>query len=675
MDFFAHQDRARRNTSWLVGLMVVAFFVTVVLVYMVAIAVLNSSQPTPPQGLICRGSWWQLDVFLLVTAGVGVVIGGGSLYKSLQLSGGGEKLAEMLGGRRLPPDAIDTLERKVLNIVEEMAIASGTAVPPVYLLDKESGINAFAAGLDIDSAVIGITRGAAETLSRDELQGVVAHEFSHILHGDMRLNLRLISIVHGILVLGLIGYYTVRLVGSSRRGRSNNKDGGVQAALLLFGLSLMVIGYVGTFFGTLIKAAVSRQREFLADASAVQFTRNPDGIAGALARIATADGSKLETPRAAEASHMFFASGLWTLFATHPPLPERIARIDAKKAALLGDAAIMGGSGMPVTGVAGFGGAATLTQLVTAPALLEPADRSAALGTATRSAIDAIGDPTAADIAHAHELLTALPTRLRDAAHDPFGCRGVVYALLLSDDPNIRHLQFEMLATRAESAVCQETQQLSLLTDTLPHELRLMLIDTAIGTLRNLSMEQYRSFRAAVESLVNADRRLDLFEWVLQKILLRHLDPFFGVGPKSRKKRKAGSRDVAVLLSCLAHAGTASSAEALAAFRRGAAATNLRGLELLSTEQSKLAVLGDAVDALAQIKPKFKKRVVEAVAATIAHDGVITATEAELLRGVSDALGCTMPPLQGARSDITSSKVGHETNTKIAKSPGGKCRG
>ena len=167
MDFFAHQDRARRNTSWLVGLMVVAFFVTVVLVYMVAIAVLNSSQPTPPQGLIGRGSWWQLDVFLLVTAGVGVVIGGGSLYKSLQLSGGGEKLAEMLGGRRLPPDAIDPLERKVLNIVEEMAIASGTAVPPVYLLDKESGINAFAAGLDIDSAVIGITRGAAETLSRD----------------------------------------------------------------------------------------------------------------------------------------------------------------------------------------------------------------------------------------------------------------------------------------------------------------------------------------------------------------------------------------------------------------------------------------------------------------------------------------------------------------------------
>ena len=653
MDFFAHQDRARRNTRWLVGLMVVAFVATVVLVYVLVIAVVLGGQQGDAQaagGLLGRTSWWQPDLFVLVTSGVTFVIGGGSLYKSAQLSGGGEKLAEMLGGRRLSPDARDPLERKVLNIVEEMAIASGTAVPPVYLLDSESGINAFAAGLDIDSAVIGITRGAVEQLSRDELQGVVAHEFSHILHGDMRLNLRLIAIVHGILVLGLLGYYAMRIAASSGGSRrsSNKEGGGAVAAILLLGLALMIIGYVGTFFGSLIKAAVSRQREFLADASAVQFTRNPGGISGALARIASANGSKLETPRAAEASHMFFASGLWTLFATHPPLTERIARIDASKAALLAESGASGLATGPTAagtaGVAGFaGGPAAASPQTTPPTAPIPTAGRAE----PRSAIDSIGDPTAADIAHAHELLASLHPQLREAAHDPFGCRGVVYALLLDDDPNVRHQQFELLENLAEPAACEATRQLSLLIDTLPREQRLMLVDTAVGTLRNLSPQQYARFRHAVEALVQADRRLDLFEWVLQKILLRHLDPVFGIKPERSRRRKASGRDVAVLLSCLAHAGGSSPDDAARAFHRGADATGLSGLQLLPRDQARLNELGEAVDAIARIKPKSKRRIIEAIAATVTHDGVITATEAELLRGVADALGCPMPPLQG----------------------------
>ena len=649
MDFFAHQDRARRNTRWLVGLMVVAFVATVVLVYVVAVAVVLGGHDSDLQragGPFDRTNWWQPDLFVLVTAGVSFVIGGGSLYKTLQLSGGGEKLAEMLGGRRLPPDARDPLERKVLNIVEEMAIASGTPVPPVYLLDHETGINAFAAGLDLDSAVIGITRGAVEQLSRDELQGVVAHEFSHILHGDMRLNLRLIAIVHGILVLGLIGYYAMRLAAASGgRRRSNNKEGGgAIAAIILLGLALMIIGYVGTFFGSLIKAAVSRQREFLADASAVQFTRNPGGIAAALARIATADGSKLETPRAAEASHMFFASGLWTLFATHPPLAERIARIDASKAALLAEASPAAATAATPAGMAGFAGGAGAA----APPASPPTVIPSAVRTEPRSAVTAIGDPTAADIAHAHERLAALDPRLRDAAHDPFGCRGVVYALLLDADPHIRHQQFELLASLAEPAACEETRRLSLLIDTLPRDLRLMLIDTSIGTLRNLSPQQYGRFREAVEALVQADRQLDLFEWVLQKILLRHLDPVFGIKPERGHRGKASSRDVAVLLSCLAHAGGSSPEDVRQSFALGAKTTGLRGLELVPRSQARLDDLGRAVDTLARLKPKSKRKVVEAIAETVSHDGIITDTESELLRGVADALGCPIPPLLGA---------------------------
>lgn len=649
MDFFAHQDRARRNTRLLIGLMVAAYVVTVVLIYAVAVAVLvgtNQNLADSSEVTIDPAGWWLPDIFLLVTAGVSFVIGGGSLYKTLQLSGGGEKLAEMLGGRRLLPDARDPLERKVLNIVEEMAIASGTAVPPVYLLDNETGINAFAAGLDIDSAVIGITRGAAETLSRDELQGVVAHEFSHILHGDMRLNLRLIAIVHGILVLGLLGYYMLRIFATGRRRRSD-KEGGLQAGIMLFGLALMIIGYVGTFFGSLIKAAVSRQREFLADASAVQFTRNPAGIAGALARIASPEGSKMETPRAAEASHMFFSSGLWTLFATHPPLQERISRIDAATAALLPDASSPQGSATGTASLAGMAGLAPSPPPQTAG--MAPAPASPPVP--TRSAVQAIGDPTAADIAHAHELLDALPQQLRNAAHDPFGCRGLVYALLLDDDPNIRHQQFELLASLAEPAACEQTRHLSLLVDDQPREQRLMLVDTAIGTLRNLSSNQYQRFRTAVAALVQADKKLDLFEWVLQKILLRHLDPHFAATPQQGKRRKPSSRDVSVLLSCLAHSGTSSPEEAAAAFQRGAEATGLKGLSLLATSDAHLTALGEAVDALAALKPKSKRRVVEAIAAIVSHDGVITTTEAELLRGVADALGCPMPPLLGAVTD------------------------
>jgi Zn-dependent protease with chaperone function len=638
MDFFAHQDRARRNTRWLVWLMVLAYVGTILLVYSVVVAGFMGAparQASSVGELHLRQGWWQPDVFLLVTTGVSSVIGGGSLYKSLQLSGGGSTLAEMLGGRRLTPSTTDPLERKVLNIVEEMAIASGTAVPPVYLLDNEHGINAFAAGFDIDSAVIGITRGAAETLTRDELQGVVAHEFSHILHGDMKLNLRLIAIVHGILVLGLIGYYMMRIFASGRQRRSD-KDGGFQAAVVIFGLALMIIGYVGTFFGSLIKAAVSRQREFLADASAVQFTRNPGGIAGALARIATADGSKLETPRAAEASHMFFASGLSSLFATHPPLLDRISRINASQAALLAQTISEAKeSATTMAGIAGFAGPTAAVPL--APSRSEPL-----------AAVAAIGEPTAADIAHAHQLLESIHPQLREAAHDPFGCRGVIYALLLDDDPNIRHRQFQILEGNAEPAACEETRRHTLLIDSLRREQRLTLVDTAIGTLRNLSPAQYQRFRSCIESLVQADQRLDLFEWVLQKILLRHLDPVFNMEPKTRKARKAAGSDVAVLLSCLAHVGSSSEEEAAAAFQRGVSATGLDGLSLLPSTASRLDALSRAVDTLAHIKPKSKRKVVEAVALTVAHDGVITITEAELLRGVADALGCPMPPLLGA---------------------------
>lgn len=273
MNFFEHQDRARRKTGMLVWLFIVAVAGLIAGTYVLIMSLyLGGLEQASQQreALINQfgpDTFWRPDILLGVALAVFLVVGGGSLFKTAQLSGGGEPLALSLGGRRLLNDSGDQVERKVLNVVEEMALASGLPVPPVFMMDREQGINAFAAGYQPEDAVIGVTRGCVEQLSRDELQGVIAHEFSHILNGDMRLNIRLIGIVHGILLVGLIGYYTLRIAAASSGRRSSNNKGGGGLAFLGLGLGLMAIGFIGTLIGNLIKAAVSRQREFLADAS------------------------------------------------------------------------------------------------------------------------------------------------------------------------------------------------------------------------------------------------------------------------------------------------------------------------------------------------------------------------------------------------------------------------
>ncbi len=330
MNFFESQDRVRKHTALLVVLFVLAVITLIVmtnLLVMIVFGFINSEQ-LRDGGTFLRQMDWR--TFAAVSAGVGVVVLAGSLYKILALSGGGKVVAESLGGQLIPQDTRDPNQRKLLNVVQEMAIASGTPAPPVYLLANEPGINAFAAGFSPRDAVIGVTQGAIDHLSRDQLQGVIAHEFSHIFNGDMRLNLRLMGVLNGILILGILGYYLLYSASFSRGRRSNDQGA---AAMLALAIGLIVIGFAGTFFGGLIKAAVSRQREFLADASAVQFTRNPNGIAGALKRIGGLEsGSKVENPGAPEVSHAFFAQGvsgfMQGLSATHPPLAERILRID-----------------------------------------------------------------------------------------------------------------------------------------------------------------------------------------------------------------------------------------------------------------------------------------------------------------------------------------------------------
>ena len=614
----------------LFGFAVVALGVTL---YALAVALMGFQGQDPRTGaLLLDFDWWDPELLGGVALGVLIVVGGGSLYKISQLRAGGRVVAEQLGGRLLHPDTRDHGERMLQNVVEEMAIASGTPTPPVYLLEGEQGINAFAAGFSPNDAVVGVTRGAVEQLDRDELQGVIAHEFSHIMNGDMRLNIRLMGVLHGILIIGIIGYFLFRSAMWSSMARRSRDNSGM--AFLALGVGLIAIGSLGTFFGNWIKASVSRQREFLADASAVQFTRNPLGLAGALKRIGgLAEGSLIASPNAPEASHLFFGQalrgGLQSIFATHPPLGERIARLDPSFAA---EQSTKAGAG--AAQAVGVSGVAAL-----APAAVEPARL------AVEHAVRDIGTPTPAHLAYAGELVRSLPEPLRHAAHEAYGARAVVYSLVIDADPQARTRQLARLDGFAEPGVADLTRRLLPLAESLPAHARMPLIDMTLPALRDLSSQQYGVFRANLEELVRADDKIDLFEWTLQRILLAHLTPAFERVRAPRVKHttlKAVRESSRVLLSALSLARAG--AEPKEAWGRAASALGVLQPKLSATECS-LARIDDALFALSHTSPAIKKQLLHACADYIAEDGSVSVAEAELLRATADTLGCPMPPL------------------------------
>jgi Zn-dependent protease with chaperone function len=640
-NFFENQDTARRNTKRLVVLFCLAVVAIAGMLYLLAVLLTGVERTDPITGqTLISPVWWQPDLAAGVAIATAIVVGGGSLYKIAQLRSGGSVVAEALGGALIPQATRDPDERRLLNVVEEMAIASGIPTPPVYLLRQEEGINAFAAGFGPSDAVIGVTRGCVQQLSRDELQGVIAHEFSHILSGDMGLNIRLMGVLHGILIIGIIGYFLLRssfYAGSGRRSNSRDNSG---IAMLAAGVGLMIIGFLGTFFGSLIKASVSRQREFLADASAVQFTRNPAGIAGALKRIAGYDeGSILASPNAPEASHLFFSQGLrgglQMLFATHPPLEERIRRLDPSWRPRAAPE-----RGLPtreaVVGTAGFAAGG-------------PAPESAYRGAREDgSAIEQVGQPSPAHIDYAADLVRRLPAPVRDAARDPYGARAVIYALLINREDAPRERQLEQLTRFGEAGIERETLRLLPTAESLEARYRLPLIDIALASLHALSHAQYRAFKNNLNALVAADEKIELFEWVLQRMVVTHLRPHFE-RVKPPRIRKIPPRNLAgpcaVAVSILAHAGNPSEAEVRAAFGSGAAQLSDIEVALLPRERAGLRELDRALELLAQADPATRQQILAACAACIAADQKVTEAEGELLRAIADGISCPMPPL------------------------------
>jgi len=644
MNFFESQDRVRKNTFQLVFLFILAVVTLIImtnLLVMIVFGYINSEQMQDGRTLLQQMDW---RTFAAVSAGIGVVVSVGSLYKIMALSAGGKTVAEALGGKLIPPNTDDLKQRKLLNVVEEMAIASGTPAPPVYLLADEPGINAFAAGFSPRDAVIGVTQGTIDRLSRDQLQGVIAHEFSHIFNGDMRLNIRLMGVLNGILIIGIIGYYILYSTFYSRRGRSSGKGAG---GIMALAIGLMVIGFAGTFFGGLIKAAVSRQREYLADASAVQFTRNPDGIAGALKRIGGLEfGSKVANPGAPEVSHAFFAQGIsgfmQSLSATHPPLAKRILRIDPHWNGEFDSS----DKTDPPRDEEEAGKKEPMTREELAKKVATAVTGAAMADVA--NAIDQIGNPNQKTINYARSLISELPMVVKEAAREPHGARAVIYSLVLDPGREVRGRQLKHLQEFADPDVFVLTQKLIPEMDELDIKYRLPLIDIVIPALKQLSIGQYKSFRENLIALIEMDSRVDLLEWSLQKILFNHLDgQFFKLTHTKARYSHLGrlKKEIELILSVMAYAGHQDQNNVEEAFRAAAGTLKFSGLQLMEKNEISILDLDRCLQKLAELKPLAKPQLLKACAASVVHDQKISPVEVELLRAFSDVLDCPMPPI------------------------------
>lgn len=625
MDFFQAQEHARRQSHLLVGLFAAAVLSIIIGVYLTLMIL----------GGVGLGTGLGFDpiTFGVVAVGTLGLIGGGSLVRTAQLRKGGPAVAELMGGRAVDPATRDPRERQLMNVVEEMSLASGMPVPAVYVMDGEPGINAFAAGYTIHDAAVAVTRGTLQKLNREELQGVVAHEFSHILNGDMRLNVRLIGLLFGILLLAVVGRGLLR--GQMVRRRRENQAG------LFLGLALVALGYVGVFFGKLIKAAVSRQREFLADAAAVEFTRNPRGIAGALEKIGRDhDGSRIQDHHAEELSHLFFSNGMGSAFArslaTHPPIEERIQRLDPRSRPspeLEGAPERRPSSGSARAGATGLAGVAPLTGFASPAAVRR-----------------AVGSTGPNQVARAGELLRLIPDGLREAAHDKCGAQALVLGLLGGPDhPSEEARKLE--GARLGSEVATTLAGLRPALARLPIEARLPLIDLSMSALHGLSEKEGRALATAADRVVRANGDVRPFDFVLTHILWRHLP---GRGRRGRRSGRAIrsmegiGREVALVLSAFAWEAGRSPDEVTVRFERGAAvlaSDHASTFRLVPHEAVSFPELDRALERIERAKLEIRGRVLEACAAVILTDGVTPPEQVELLRGVAESLELPLSPL------------------------------
>ena len=638
MNFFDAQDQARRTSRRLVFAYIVSTLLIVAGVTLVITFVLS--------GFSHEGKGLTFGAYVAQDPGVPITIAllttafilGASIVKKIDLSSGGGHVARQMGGTLVRTDVSDPLRRRLRNVVEEMAIASGVPVPEIYVLEQESGINAFAAGYTPSDAAVAVTRGALELLDRDELQGVIGHEFSHILNGDMQLNIRLMGILFGLLGLSMIG----RLI--LRGGRHVDDSRGVAVAIAL-GLGLFVLGSIGFFFGRLIKASVSRQREYLADASAVQFTRQTDGISGALKKIGGySGGSTIAVADPEEVSHMLFGSGLKYsfVFATHPPLVKRIQALDPsfkeddfprvslrdhQQRSHAAEEQASGFSG-DVTAAFAAGGTEVLVDSIT----------------------KSVGHPENEHVEYAQRLRQSIPASLYDAAHSSEFSYLLTIALILDRSGQVVERQFALVRDQLGADRATLVRRYYGELANTGAEFRLPIMEVAFPALKQRPAEELNYLVSLANRIIEVDGQIDLYEYCFYRILTSNLGQ--AADPSRRKRGGRAKRDdlraaTIGLLRVLADCGHDDETQQRAAFQSGIDSLGdwAKGSEFSSDRTRTVTVLNRGLDVLLGLNSKGKQTLLRAISATAGHDGKLTITEAELIRAVCATLGVPVPPI------------------------------
>lgn len=655
--FFQRQANARRNTGLLIVLFLTAVSLITLAVCLVGYLVTRSETSALPF------HYWLLSSHGLTTAGAVIaLITFGSLVRWVDLAGGGTRVAKMVGARSIDPDTRDPDERKLRNIVEEMSIASGVPVPDLYVMNNETGINAFVAGYSPGEAVMVVTHGALTRLNRDELQGVVGHEFSHILNGDMRINVRLIALLAGILMIGQVGHFLLRAGIYSSRSNSRDRDGRAQAAMALIGLALLIIGYVGVFFGRLIQSAVSRQREMLADASSVQFTRNPEGIGAALFKIGMKGGYLDTTSHASDMNHMCFGESarmkLTSLLASHPPIETRINAIQPGLMARLRSRLRDTQPGSRLQGKPSAPGKTRITDLISQVAEPTQAPRKHRLSPLA-SSLSSVPAPTASPLSSrvgtvsadserfACTLLENLPSTFRNLLYTRAGAVQLCYSLVIYELPTDQ--QAKLLGLIPEHPILgTQSDLLAKLLPTLQsvgERACFPVLELAMPALRKLDPDERAILQENVRKLVQADQRVTLFELALTTFLWRHLAQGAGQAvPVRYRSFRQVMPAIQQVLSLFARAGTDAQDEAEKLFQEAMSGFGKGNTEVLHPKIT-MQNLKEALMKLNQLSPLLKPAIIDACGHCISHDGKVEAREYELMRLVADQLDCPMPPL------------------------------
>lgn len=629
MDFFRAQENARRTSRWLVWWFMLCVLGVVTVIYFLAVVFLGFAAEDAPDSRMVY-DFYDPGLFFVVTVVIGGLIVAGSLYKIAKLSAGGAVVARDLGAREVDRLTHDFHERRLLNVVEEMSLAAGTPMPGVWVMDRESGINAFAAGSDPANAVIGITRGAIERLTRDELQGVIAHEFSHILNGDMRLNMRLTGWIFGLLMVVILGRLIMELAGHLGRSRSKEAGGGALVAVIV-GVAVWLVGTIGAFFARWLQAAVSRQREYLADAAAVQFTRNPQGIADALRKVGGAAlGGSVGAAAASEARHLFFAksdAGLMSFnLTTHPPLDRRIRAVFPQwdGTMLSSQAAPADSTKRDAEKPKGFPGM--------------PPPLPGAGGILKDHGI--LGSVLGAMIAEESEKSPQEGIQSKDDA------KALVHGALLLPDKDLRMQGVDLISARQNQDIALRAVSWYERLANITSAGKLAWIDQSLPWLKSMGHPEAKAFIETNRALIEVDGEVSLFEFMLEQVIDRNVAIATGlrkVSPMRIRTMESVESEVAVLLGLFESLGGGEGVgeEARIEYREHTG----RDLPNFPKDECSLAAVAEALLELDAATPLVKSQLIRMCSLVVNADGVVEEHELALLRAVAEAIGAPMPRL------------------------------